>query len=173
MTFCGLRSVSPVHMEYVRNMMVGATLTLSLLTDNRLWGLLVCHHREARLPSPALRSSCDLISQILSFLIRQYMELDASMILINLDRFKLVNEAFGRSVGDDLLLQASGRLSEFAKADVLIAGLGGDEFGALCMGMTAPAVEETAQRIRNAWLYTARLSNSTAVLGNQTGCYVV
>jgi chemotaxis family two-component system sensor kinase Cph1 len=74
MTFCGLRSVSPVHMEYVRNMKVGATLTLSLLTDDRLWGLLVCHHRESRLPSPALRSSCDLISQIMSFLIRQYIE---------------------------------------------------------------------------------------------------
>jgi diguanylate cyclase (GGDEF)-like protein len=377
MTFCGLRSVSPVHMEYVQNMKVGATLTLSLLKDDQLWGLLVCHHRESRLPSPALRSSCDLISQIMSFLIRQYIELEASsdrsrkelaiddiaaslslfgtvtnglaaaetqvlslvgasgallsfggkmacigetppfedamelkvrlrkldkgkvfahdslptlmpefgrfretscgilhmsilrspgegilwfrpevetvmkwggnpdkpsefntetgrisprksfeiwktrvalhslpwreldlemvrhlkrtisthllalaesafdrsrvpsttltqlpnrrlfqerlrvwaerkdlypaaVILINLDRFKLVNEAFGRSVGDDLLLQVSRRLSEFAMADVLIAGLGGDEFGALCMGMTAPAVEETAQRISNA-----------------------
>jgi chemotaxis family two-component system sensor kinase Cph1 len=46
--------------------------------DDRLWGLLVCHHRESRLPSPALRSSCDLISQIMSFLIRQYIELEAS-----------------------------------------------------------------------------------------------
>jgi diguanylate cyclase (GGDEF)-like protein len=74
----------------------------------------------------------------------------AAVILINLDRFKLVNEAFGRSVGDGLLLQVSRRLSDFAMTDVLIAGLGGDEFGALCMGMTAPAVEETAQRISSA-----------------------
>lgn len=39
-----LRSVSPVHIEYLKNMGVKATLTISLLQDNRLWGLISCHH---------------------------------------------------------------------------------------------------------------------------------
>jgi light-regulated signal transduction histidine kinase (bacteriophytochrome) len=39
-----LRSVSPIHIEYLRNMGVGATLTISLLQNQKLWGLIACHH---------------------------------------------------------------------------------------------------------------------------------
>lgn len=39
-----LRSVSPIHIQYLKNMGVGATLTISLLSDDRLWGLIACHH---------------------------------------------------------------------------------------------------------------------------------
>lgn len=39
-----LRSVSPIHIEYLQNMGVGATLTISLIHDGRLWGLITCHH---------------------------------------------------------------------------------------------------------------------------------
>jgi two-component system, chemotaxis family, sensor kinase Cph1 len=39
-----LRSVSPIHIEYLKNMGVKATLTISLVQDNRLWGLIACHH---------------------------------------------------------------------------------------------------------------------------------
>ncbi|MBK5969482.1 GAF domain-containing protein, partial [Thiorhodovibrio winogradskyi] len=39
-----LRSVSPVHVEYMRNMGVRASLTLSLYREERLWGLIGCHH---------------------------------------------------------------------------------------------------------------------------------
>ncbi len=74
MTFCDLRSMSPIHVEYLKNMGVSATLTLSLIVDEQLWGLFVCHHRDPKLPSPALRSSCDLLSQIISFMLRQAIE---------------------------------------------------------------------------------------------------
>jgi diguanylate cyclase (GGDEF)-like protein len=77
LTFCNLRSVSPIHVEYLRNMGVSATMTLSLIVDDDLWGMLVCHHRTPRLPSSALRSSCDLISQMTSFLIRARLEFNA------------------------------------------------------------------------------------------------
>jgi len=39
-----LRSVSPMHIEYLKNMGVGATLTISLLQNQKLWGLIACHH---------------------------------------------------------------------------------------------------------------------------------
>jgi len=39
-----LRSISPVHLEYLRNMGVQATLTVSLVRDGQLWGLIACHH---------------------------------------------------------------------------------------------------------------------------------
>ncbi|GAA4343992.1 ATP-binding protein [Flaviaesturariibacter amylovorans] len=39
-----LRSVSPIHIQYLKNMGVGATLTISLVLEGRLWGLIACHH---------------------------------------------------------------------------------------------------------------------------------
>lgn len=39
-----LRSVSPIHVEYLQNIGVGATLTISLIHNKRLWGLIACHH---------------------------------------------------------------------------------------------------------------------------------
>ena len=48
MTFSALRSMSPVHLEYLRNMGVRATLTISLLQNQRLWGLIACHHYEPK-----------------------------------------------------------------------------------------------------------------------------
>lgn len=48
-----LRSTSPIHVEYLQNMGVGATLTISLIHNNRLWGLIACHHYAPKnLPHP-------------------------------------------------------------------------------------------------------------------------
>lgn len=46
-----LRSVSPVHIQYLRNMGSGATLVTTLLVEGKLWGLIACHHRQ-RYPVP-------------------------------------------------------------------------------------------------------------------------
>lgn len=43
-----LRSVSPIHIEYLKNMGVSGTLTISLMSDNKLWGLIACHHYSAK-----------------------------------------------------------------------------------------------------------------------------
>ena len=63
---CLLRSVSPVHLEYLHNMGVQATLTASLVTEGRLGGLIACHHRTSRQPGPAEREACDLLARIVS-----------------------------------------------------------------------------------------------------------
>ncbi|MEX6664389.1 EAL domain-containing protein [Pseudomonas sp. W2-17] len=51
-----------------------------------------------------------------------------SVMFIDLDRFKTVNDTMGHSVGDELLIQASRRLEEYIDDDSLVARLGGDEF---------------------------------------------
>lgn len=48
MSQCLLRSVSPIHIEYLRNMGVGATLAGSILRNGQFWGLIACHHRSRR-----------------------------------------------------------------------------------------------------------------------------
>jgi len=60
----GLRSVSPMHLAYLRNMVVGASFSISILHNGRLWGLVACHHPSARRVTPELRRSCALIAQI-------------------------------------------------------------------------------------------------------------
>ncbi len=61
-----LRAMSPVHLEYLRNMGVRATLTLSVIHEGALWGLITCHHRTPRWLPPAVLEACDLLSEMLS-----------------------------------------------------------------------------------------------------------
>jgi light-regulated signal transduction histidine kinase (bacteriophytochrome)/CheY-like chemotaxis protein len=58
MSFAVLRSVSPIHLEYLRNMGVCASVVSSILVGNQLWGMLVGHHRQGpRMPGPAERKA--------------------------------------------------------------------------------------------------------------------
>ena len=43
MTYAVLRSVSPIHLEYLRHMGSAATMTISLIREGRLWGMMTCH----------------------------------------------------------------------------------------------------------------------------------
>ncbi len=44
-----LRSVSPIHLQYLRNMEVGSSASISIVTDGVLWGLVACHDSQPRL----------------------------------------------------------------------------------------------------------------------------
>ncbi|MCJ8190328.1 HWE histidine kinase domain-containing protein [Sphingomicrobium aestuariivivum] len=59
-----LRAVSPIHIEYLKNMGVQATLTISIITEGKLWGMIVAHHYSARCPSFERRSVAELFGQL-------------------------------------------------------------------------------------------------------------
>ena len=61
-----LRAISPLHVEYLSNMGVRATLTMSLIVHGRLWGMIVCHHNDILHAEPPMRLTCDLIAQVVS-----------------------------------------------------------------------------------------------------------
>ncbi len=61
-----LRSISPVHMEYLRNMQVGASMSVSIMRGGKLWGLIACHHSIACHIGVELRQACVLLAQILA-----------------------------------------------------------------------------------------------------------
>lgn len=61
-----LRSVSPMHLEYLANMGVRSTLTISLLKHGRLWGMIAAHHRTPHLNSFRVRLACELIGRVAS-----------------------------------------------------------------------------------------------------------
>ncbi|MDO9402649.1 MAG: GAF domain-containing protein [Polaromonas sp.] len=66
MSHCVLRSVSPVHIEYLSNMGVKASMSVSIVINGRLWGMLACHHMQARQVPYAVRMACDVFGQILA-----------------------------------------------------------------------------------------------------------
>ena len=61
-----LRSVSPVHLQYLRNMGVTATLTISLMRDGELWGMIACHHYSPHHVPYRMRAACRFIGELLS-----------------------------------------------------------------------------------------------------------
>ncbi|MEN0087279.1 MAG: EAL domain-containing protein [Pseudomonadota bacterium] len=72
------------------------------------------------------------------------------LLLIDLDRFKVVNDTHGHGVGDALLQELSSRFSSMVGRDHMLARIGGDEFAAILYGDTKYEIEETARRICDA-----------------------
>ena len=69
LSFSKLRAVSPIHLTYLRNMGVTATLVLPLVVAGKLWGLMVCHHSTPKLLSAMELHSAELVSQIFELLL--------------------------------------------------------------------------------------------------------
>jgi two-component system, chemotaxis family, sensor kinase Cph1 len=66
MSLCFLRSMSPIHLQYLKNMGVGATLVVSLVVGGKLWGLIACHHYEPRFIYFELRAVCELLAEAIA-----------------------------------------------------------------------------------------------------------
>ena len=66
MSHCILRSVSPIHVQYLKNMGVAASLSISILQEGELWGLIACHHYTPRFVSYDVRTACEFVGQIVS-----------------------------------------------------------------------------------------------------------
>lgn len=64
LSLSALRSVSPIHIEYLRNMGVRASMSISIVVEGRLWGLFACHHYSPRCPSFDRRSVAELFAQM-------------------------------------------------------------------------------------------------------------
>ncbi len=77
LSFAVLRSVSPVHCHYLKNMGVRSSMSISLLKDEQLWGLITCGHREPLRVPHELRTACTSIGQLLSMQITLLQEQDA------------------------------------------------------------------------------------------------
>ncbi|MFM0593098.1 ATP-binding protein [Paraburkholderia dilworthii] len=66
LTYASLRSVSPVHVQYMKNMGTLSSMSMSIVVRGKLWGLISCHHDSARVPPFEVRSACEHIAQVLS-----------------------------------------------------------------------------------------------------------
>ncbi|MDP3059276.1 MAG: EAL domain-containing protein [Methylotenera sp.] len=87
MTHSVLRSLSPVHLEYLRNMGVNASMTISIMQNDRLWGLITCHHFSPKHVSIHKREAALFIGQMAS---TQLASIEASERLSQIDRTEQV-----------------------------------------------------------------------------------
>ena len=60
------RAVSPIHIEYLKNMGVGASLSISIIIGGKLWGLFACHHYGPKLLPYSQRTAAELFSELFS-----------------------------------------------------------------------------------------------------------
>lgn len=78
LSFAALRSVSPVHLEYMRNMGTGSSMSISIIVDGELWGLVSGHSRDPLRVHPQTRAACESLGQILSLQIEAHQRSERS-----------------------------------------------------------------------------------------------
>lgn len=86
MSHCALRSVSPIHTEYLRNMGVSASLSASIVCQDRLWGMLVLHHYSPRHVSADLRIACETFAQMFSLHVEAKTQAETSVLRLEARR---------------------------------------------------------------------------------------
>ena len=95
----GLRSVSPVHLEYLANMGVAASMSVSLVDEDRLWGLIACHHyASAHRPSSTDRVAAEFLGRTASLLLRTKVDAGETQRVLDVaERSARLVEALGRT----------------------------------------------------------------------------
>ncbi|MBF7143046.1 MULTISPECIES: ATP-binding protein [Pseudomonas] len=66
MSYATLRSVSPIHLQYMRNMQTLSSMSISIVVEGKLWGLVSCHHSDPHTVSFQTRTACELLGRVLS-----------------------------------------------------------------------------------------------------------
>ncbi|MGJ8558725.1 MAG: HWE histidine kinase domain-containing protein [Litorimonas sp.] len=106
------RAVSPIHLEYLTNMGVGASMSISILKRGKLWGLFACHNDLPKTLSFTVRSAAELFGQLFAYLLdqREGDEERAAQ-----DRAQLLH--------DQLMSQLAEGLSISDSLDVILSGV--------------------------------------------------
>ncbi|WP_255595749.1 SpoIIE family protein phosphatase [Cellulomonas sp. C5510] len=129
LTYATLRSVSPIHCEYLRTMGVRASMSISLLRDGRLWGMVACHHYAGpHAPSYGVRAASEFLGVALSARLVAQVEQDllaesrrASGVLA-----RLVAASRDEDVRLAQALTRTGDLLDLVPADGVVVCAGGD-----------------------------------------------
>ena len=124
LSFSVLRSVSPIHLEYMSNMGVRAAMSISLIVEDRLWGLISCaNHSGPRQVAYPLRSACEMIGRLASLQLGAVEEREqASLRAGRQSAVKLLVEAMRRSEVNQPLLEGLLGTGDGLCAAVLASG---------------------------------------------------
>ncbi len=113
LSYADLRSVSPIHIEYLKNMGVAASMSISIIVGGQLWGLIACHHRRSRVVPANLRAAAELIGQVFSLQIQTVEGIEA-YVTMRAARALLDRVVAEFPVQGDLVNNLSARLDQLA-----------------------------------------------------------
>jgi light-regulated signal transduction histidine kinase (bacteriophytochrome)/CheY-like chemotaxis protein len=136
-----LRSVSPIHIEYLNNMGVGASLSVSILRQGKLWGLFACHHMGPLHVSYERRSAAELFGQMFALLLESRERADEAEqeTRAQESQNKLVNLLAGQTMTVSNLAQQLGSFSQILPFDGVAVVMDGQ----VSLEGSTPAREET------------------------------
>ena len=122
-----LRSVSPIHIKYLKNMGVGASMSISLMVEGKLWGLIACHHYSAHFVPLNIRLGCEAYGQLLSWHIQTLETSDALKVLSAGEKtFHHVLEEFGSDDFKQAAIKIEKQLLELFQCTGMVIRLGDD-----------------------------------------------
>lgn len=104
LSMSGLRAVSPIHIEYLRNMGVKASMSVSIMRRGKLWGLMACHHYAPLTLSYSARTASELFGEFFAYLLEQK-ETDFTLARRTAS-VRLHDEIMARVAGGGSLLEA-------------------------------------------------------------------
>jgi len=145
-----LRSVSPIHCEYLTNMGIRASMSVSIVVDGKLWGLFSCHHMSAKTMPHPLRVSFQVVSQVCSALVERLAHnLKTETLALASQR----QQALGRSARDseDLLCALTDgqpNIADLVPCDGAAVALGGrvQSIGGQFEALSREVIEFLGQR---------------------------
>jgi light-regulated signal transduction histidine kinase (bacteriophytochrome) len=159
MSGCILRSVSPIHIQYLKNMNVTASMSVSIVRNGALWGLVACHHTSPKLVSYEVREVCKHVAQILSQQIaaREEAETFHQARAIAVARNELLNEiSHAKGAVDDALRARISKLKALLPSD----GFAVHAENSITMAGRCPTAAQVRELVD--WLLHANVSHPYA-----------
>lgn len=141
-----LRSVSPIHIEYLKNMGVGASMSISIIVEGRLWGLFACHHYAARCPTFERRSVSELFAQMFSMRLESREREET----VNFERRArdISDQLLGAVASDETLLKDPDWLGDILTNAISADGVGVWIAGNFAFSGTTPPIDDFRKIVR-------------------------
>ena len=148
LVYAGLAHVSPVAVALAGAAVLAAAMARTALTVREIRGFHEARRQAATDELTGLPNRREFSNQLRSHLARASARArpePLALLIIDIDRFKELNDALGHHAGDAVLAQLGPRLRDVLRTDDVLARLGGDEFAVLLPG--ARSAEEVGARI--------------------------
>ncbi|MGI3170935.1 HWE histidine kinase domain-containing protein [Pseudooceanicola sp. C21-150M6] len=116
------RAVSPIHIEYLRNMGIEASMSVSIIKDGELWGLFACHHQSPRYIDYERRTAVEMFGHMFSYELSRHEDEQRKIAATKTSRLQTMlmgHMADGRPLSDSLL-DVSEDISEIIPHDGLV-----------------------------------------------------
>ena len=129
LSYSRLRAVSPVHLEYLANMGVRSSLSLSLIVGGRLWGLIACHAAAPLYLNSRLRLALEVFAQLASLRLNGTLELAEANDRIHVrDIHDQLTRAMSQNGLAEALIGSRPNLLDYIKAAGVAVTVEGENF---------------------------------------------